>query len=502
MEIYEMTAHQLAELLRKKEVSAGEATRAVYERIHQVEGEVHAYVTLTEDKALEAARAADARLAAGDGVEPLTGIPAGIKDNICTRGVRTTCSSRILENFLPPYDATVVRKMTEAGAVITGKLNMDEFAMGSSTENSAFFKTNNPWDLTRVPGGSSGGPAAAVAAGEAIYTLGSDTGGSIRQPAALCGVVGMKPTYGLVSRFGLVAFASSLDQIGPFTKDVRDCALVLNLICGHDPLDSTSSPYQLPDFTTFLTGEVKGMRIGVIREFLGEGVAPGVAREVKAAIKKLEELGAEVEECSFPTAEYALPVYYLIAPAEASSNLARYDGVAYGFRARPPEGRGHDMIEMYMETRSQGFGAEVKRRIMLGTYALSSGYYDAYYLKALKVRTLIREDFDRLFRSYDVLVSPTSPTTAFRIGEKAGDPLTMYLSDVFTIPVNLAGLPAISIPCGLDDGLPVGLQLIGPAFGEGAILRAAYAFEQNTAHHLARPLLKSAAAGTGKGGRG
>ncbi|MGB9792149.1 MAG: Asp-tRNA(Asn)/Glu-tRNA(Gln) amidotransferase subunit GatA [Thermacetogeniaceae bacterium] len=491
MEIYELTAHELADYIQKGELSAEEVTKAVFSRIHDVEGDIQAYVTLTEELAYAQARRVDERRRAGEKLRPLAGIPVGIKDNICTKGIRTTCSSRMLENFVPPYNATVIERLDAEGAVITGKLNMDEFAMGSSTENSAFFPTRNPWNLECVPGGSSGGPAAAVAAGEAVYALGSDTGGSIRQPASLCGIVGLKPTYGLVSRYGLVAFASSLDQIGPLTKDVRDCALVLNAIAGHDPRDSTSAPYDVPDYTAFLTGDIKGVRIGVPREFFGEGLDPRVEDAVRKAIDRLADLGATVDECSFPYVEYALPVYYIIAPAEASSNLARYDGVCYGYRAMPESGKRYDIVEMYMKTRSEGFGAEVKRRIMLGTYALSSGYYDAYYLKALKVRTLIKNDFDRLFEQFDVLVSPTSPTPAFRLGEKAGDPLSMYLSDIYTIPVNLAGIPAISLPCGFVDGLPVGLQIMGPAFGEGTILNVAYAFEQDTAYHKARPPINS-----------
>lgn len=491
MEIYELTAHELAEYIQKGELSAEEVAKAVFSRIHDVEGDIKAYVTLTEELAYAQARRVDERRRAGEKLRPLEGIPVGIKDNICTKGIRTTCSSRMLENFVPPYSATVIERLEAEGAVITGKLNMDEFAMGSSTENSAFFPTRNPWNLECVPGGSSGGPAAAVAAGEAVYALGSDTGGSIRQPASLCGIVGLKPTYGLVSRYGLVAFASSLDQIGPLTKDVRDCALVLNAIAGHDPRDSTSAPYDVPDYTAFLTGDIKGVKIGVPREFFGEGLDPRVEETVRKAIDRLADLGAVVDECSFPYVEYALPVYYIIAPAEASSNLARYDGVCYGYRAVPEKGKRYDIVEMYMKTRSEGFGAEVKRRIMLGTYALSSGYYDAYYLKALKVRTLIKNDFDRLFEKFDVLVSPTSPTPAFRLGEKAGDPLSMYLSDIYTIPVNLAGIPAISLPCGFVDGLPVGLQIMGPAFGEGTILNVAYAFEQDTPYHKARPPLNS-----------
>ncbi len=490
MELFQLTAHQLAEMLKKGEASAEEITRAVFARIYEVEDRIQAYVTVTEETAYQAAKEIDRKRREGEIPGPLAGIPAGLKDNLCTRGTRTTCSSRMLENFVPPYDATVVKKLAAAGAVFTGKLNMDEFAMGSSTENSAFFPTRNPWHLGYVPGGSSGGAAAAVAAGEAVYALGSDTGGSIRQPASFCGIVGLKPTYGLVSRFGLVAFASSLDQIGPLTKDVRDCALVLNAIAGHDPLDSTSAPFPVPDYTSYLTGEARGVKVGVPREFFGKGLDPRVGEVVRAAISRLEDLGAVVEECSFPHAEYALPCYYIIAPAEASSNLARYDGVRYGYRAAPEKGGNYNLLEMYMRTRSEGFGPEVKRRIMLGTYALSSGYYDAYYLKALKLRTLIRQDFNRLFEQFDVIVSPTSPTPPFRFGEKAGDPLVMYLSDVYTIPINLAGIPALSLPCGFVEGLPVGLQIMAPPFGEGTLLRVAYAYEQSTPYHLARPPLK------------
>ncbi|RKO66983.1 Asp-tRNA(Asn)/Glu-tRNA(Gln) amidotransferase subunit GatA [Desulfofundulus salinus] len=485
MELYYLTAHELHDLLVKKEISAEEICRAVFDRIDAVEDKIKAYVTLTRDRAFARAREIDRKIAAGEEIPPLAGIPVAIKDNMCTRGVRTTCSSKILYNFVPPYNATVVEKLEAAGTVMVGKTNMDEFAMGSSTENSGFFVTANPWDLERVPGGSSGGSAAAVAAGEAITALGSDTGGSIRQPAALCGVVGLKPTYGAVSRYGLVAFASSLDQIGPFTRDVTDCALMLNAICGHDPMDSTSAPQDIPDFTSCLRDDVKGLKIGVPREYMGEGIDPAVKEIIGQAIKLLASLGAEVEETTLPHSRYALPTYYLIAPAEASSNLARYDGVRYGYRAEDAR----DVVDMFMKTRSQGFGPEVKRRIMLGTYALSAGYYDAYYLKALKVRTLIKQDFDRAFEKFDVLLAPTAPSPAFKRGEKTDDPLQMYMSDICTLAVNLAGIPGISIPAGFVDGLPVGLQLIGRPFGEGTLLRVAYTFEQHTDYHRRRPSL-------------
>jgi aspartyl-tRNA(Asn)/glutamyl-tRNA(Gln) amidotransferase subunit A len=475
-------------------------TEAVLERIRQVDGRVRAYVTVTEDLALRQAEEADARLARGDAT-PLTGIPVCIKDVICTRGVRTTCSSRILENFVPPYDAHVTERLREAGAVFVGKSNMDEFAMGSSTENSAFFATRNPWDPERVPGGSSGGSAAAVAAGEALFALGSDTGGSIRQPASLCGVVGLKPTYGRVSRFGLVAFASSLDQIGPFARDVRDCALVANVISGYDPRDSTLVPIDMPDFTAALSpeadsplakrGDLVGLRIGVPREYFPEDMDAGVRRVISEAVRVIEGLGASVDwEVSLPSTSYALACYYIIAPSEASANLARYDGVKYGFSYQ----EGESMWENMEKTRQHGFGDEVKRRIMLGTYALSAGYYDAYYLKAQKVRTLIRREFDAAFQNCDVLASPVSPTPAFRLGEKVDDPLQMYLSDVCTLPINIAGLPAMSVPAGFVDGpegqsLPVGLQLIGRPFDEATLLRVAYAFQEATEWHKAHPPL-------------
>jgi len=480
-----LTIHEAAQLLARREISALELTRAVLGRIEEVEGRIGAYVTVTADLALKQAEEADRRLARGEAT-PLTGIPLCIKDVLCTRGVPTTCSSRMLANFIPPYDAHVVERLWQAGAVMVGKGNMDEFAMGSSTENSAFHPTRNPWDLERVPGGSSGGSAAAVAAGECIYSLGSDTGGSIRQPAALCGVVGLKPTYGRVSRYGLVAFASSLDQVGPITRDVTDAALVLNIIAGHDPRDSTSAPLPVPDYTQSLLPHLRGLRIGVPREYFVEGMDEGVRACVEAAVAKMAELGAEVDwDVSLPSTPYALACYYIIAPSEASANLARYDGVKYGFSFQ----EGESMWDNMEKTRQYGFGDEVKRRIMLGTYALSAGYYDAYYLKAQKVRTLIRREFEAAFQGHDVLVTAVSPTPAFRLGERLADPLQMYLSDVCTIPINIAGLPAISIPCGFVDGLPVGLQIIGKPFDEGTVLRTAYAYEQATPWHRARPPL-------------
>ncbi|MCD6506150.1 Asp-tRNA(Asn)/Glu-tRNA(Gln) amidotransferase subunit GatA [Candidatus Poribacteria bacterium] len=484
MELYSMTAHQLRDLLRKGEVSATDIVKSVLERIDEVEEKIKAYITITDDLALRSAEKVDELLAKGEELPDLAGIPVAIKDVICTKGVLTTCASKILYNFVPPYDATVMVKLNRQMIAMIGKANMDEFAMGSSTENSGFFITHNPWGLDRVPGGSSGGSAAAVAADEAICSLGSDTGGSIRQPAALCGVVGLKPTYGRVSRFGLVAFASSLDQIGPITKDVEDCALMMNAICGYDPMDSTSADVPVPDFTKSLIPEVKGFKIGVPKEYFIEGIDPEVEKAVRKALEKFEELGASVEEISLPHTEYAVADYYIIASAEASANLERYDGVKYGYRA---EGA-RDLIDMYKKTRSEGFGAEVKRRIMLGTYALSAGYYDAYYLKGLKVRTLIKRDFDEAFEKVDVIVTPTSPTPAFRIGEKVDDPLTMYLSDIFTISANLAGICGISIPCGFSSqGLPIGMQILGKPFDEETILRVAYAFEQNTDYHTLKP---------------
>lgn len=460
-----------------------ELTQACLERIQQLEPRVSAIVTITDELALKQAQKADELLAAGN-ITPLTGIPVLIKDNMCTKGILTTCSSKMLEHFVPPYDATVVEKLNGCGAVMVGKANMDEFAMGSSTENSALFTTHNPWDLSRVPGGSSGGSAAAVAAGEAIYALGSDTGGSIRQPAGFCNVTGLKPTYGRVSRYGLVAFASSLDQIGPLTQDVTDCALVMNAIAGCDSRDSTSVPYPAPDYTKGLTADLNGLRIGVPREYFVEGMQADVKTAIQAAVNKLEELGAKVEwEVSLPHTGYALAVYYIIAPSEASANLARYDGVKYGFSAQEAD----SMFDAMEKTRQYGFGAEVKRRIMLGTYALSAGYYDAYYLKAQKVRTLIRQEFDQAFTKFDALVTPTSPTVPFKIGEKVDDPLQMYLSDVCTLPINIAGVPAISIPVGFADGLPIGMQIIGKPFSEETLLKIAHAYQQATDWHKRRP---------------
>ncbi len=485
MSLCDLTAHELHKLFSSGEASATEIAEAHLERIEAIEQEVRAYVTVTRDRLLEAAAAADKARQSGEVIGPLTGIPMAIKDNIVTQGVKTTCASRILENFIPPYNATVVDRLYNAGGCLVGKANMDEFAMGSSCEHSHFGPTHNPWDTGRVPGGSSGGSAAAVAAGEAVFALGSDTGGSIRQPASFCGVVGMKPTYGRVSRYGLVAFASSLDQIGPFTRDITDCALVLNAICGHDPRDTTSASEPVPDFTESLVPDICGMRLGVPREYFEEGLSKGVREAVNSAIELLAEMGATVEECSLPHTRYALSTYYLIAPAEASSNLARYDGVRYGYRASGAR----DFVDMYKKTRYEGFGPEVRRRIMLGTYALSAGYYDAYYLKALKVRTLICKDFDNAFDKFDALVTPTAPTVAFSLGEKAADPLSMYLSDICTIPVNLAGLPALSVTCGFNEGMPVGLQLIGPHFAEGTLLRLGYALEQSTDFHRRRPPL-------------
>ncbi|BAS28639.1 Asp-tRNA(Asn)/Glu-tRNA(Gln) amidotransferase subunit GatA [Limnochorda pilosa] len=473
------TAHEIAGALARRELSAREVTGAFLARLEALEPMLHAFLTRTPEAALAEAEEVDRRRARGQELHPLAGIPIALKDNLCTRGVPTTAGSRILEGFRPPYHATVVERIAGAGLPVAGKTNLDEFAMGSSTENSAFGPTRNPWDLERVPGGSSGGSAAAVAAGQVPWALGSDTGGSIRQPAAYCGVVGLKPTYGRVSRFGLIAFASSLDQIGPITRDVTDAALLLELLAGKDPLDATSVGEPVPEYARELRPEARGLRIGLPVQYFGEGIARDVRERVRRAAERLASEGARVKEVSLPSVEHALACYYVIAPAEASSNLARYDGVRYGYRARPGGRPPRDVTEMFLRTRGEGFGAEVKRRIMLGTYALSAGYYDAYYLKAQKVRTLIRQAFDRAFQEVDVLVTPTTPTPAFRLGEKTDDPVEMYLNDICTVTINLAGLPAISLPCGRDgQGLPVGLQVIGRPFDETGLLQAAYAFEQ------------------------
>ena len=477
-----MTARGARELLDSGDVSSVELTQVFLDRIDTIEPSVKSFVTVTPELALEQARLADERIASGD-ADALTGIPMQLKDNMATKGVATTCSSRILEGFVPPYDAAVATKLYSEGGVLVGKGNLDEFAMGSSTENSAFFPTRNPWDLDRVPGGSSGGPAAAVAAGQCVYSLGSDTGGSIRQPASLCGVVGLKPTYGLVSRYGLVAFASSLDQIGPITKDVGDAALVLNAIAGHDPRDSTSINREVPDYTKALTGDINGLRVGVPKEYFVEGMEPGVEDAIRRAIDTLDGLGAIVSETSLPSTPYGMAVYYIVAPSEASANLARYDGVKYGYATDTP-GSMWDALE---NTRREGFGAEVKRRIMIGTYALSAGYYDAWYKKALQVRTLIRQEFQQVFREFDVLVSPTSPSVAFPLGDKTADPYMMYLNDVFTQPANIAGIPAMSVPAGMSDGLPVGLQFMASHLREEKLLRAAHAYEQATDWHTLQP---------------
>jgi len=468
--------------LTSRQISSVELTQACLDRIDTVEDRVQSFLTLTPEIALSQAAEADRMLAAGES-GPLTGVPVQIKDVMCTEGVLTTCASRMLENFVPVYNATAVERLMGQGAVMLGKGNMDEFAMGSSCENSAFHPTRNPWDLDRVPGGSSGGAAASVAAGEAIYALGSDTGGSVRQPASLCGVVGLKPTYGLVSRYGLIAFASSFDQIGPVGRSVMDCALTLNAIAGHDPRDATSAHREPTDYAATLGQDIKGLRLGVPEEYFVDGMDPGTRKAVEDAVSTLEGLGASVRHVSLPTTRYALACYYIIAPSECSANLARYDGVKYGYSYQDTT----DLWEAMEKTREYGFGPEVTRRVMLGTYALSSGYYDAYYLKAQKARTLIRQDFDRVFQDVDVLVTPTSPVTAFKIGEKIGDPVQMYLIDVCTLPVNIAGLPGLSVPCGFSDGLPVGMQLIGPHFSEETLLRTAHAYETATEWSSARP---------------
>ncbi len=486
MELHRLTIHELRDLIHKGDVSPVEVVQNFFIRIGQVEDRVQAYNTLTPRTALAFAKKFEDIQARKEELPPLAGIPLAIKDVICTKGVATTCSSKILQGFVPPYNATVMTRLNAAGALMLGKTNMDEFAMGSSTENSAFKATRNPWNLDCVPGGSSGGSAAAVAAGLCAAALGTDTGGSVRQPAGFCGVTGLKPTYGRVSRFGLVAFASSLDQIGPLTKDVRDSAALLQIIAGHDPLDSTSADVPVPDYEAGLTGDVRGIRLGIPKEYFLEGLDPEVGAAVEQAVGVLEGLGASRKPVSLPQTEFAVAVYYIVATAEASSNLGRYDGVKYGYRAQAPS----DLLELYMKTRGRGFGPEVRRRIMLGTYALSAGYYDAYYLKALKVRTLVREDFRRAFGTCDVIVTPTSPTAAFRLGERTADPLQMYLSDIYTISANLAGLPAISLNCGFTAaGLPIGLQIVGRPFDEETILRVAHAYEQATNWRKRRPNL-------------
>ncbi|WP_193198055.1 Asp-tRNA(Asn)/Glu-tRNA(Gln) amidotransferase subunit GatA [Nostoc sp. MG11] len=478
---------ELHEQLVKKERSAVEITQEALERIQALEPKLHSFLHVTAQQALEQASAVDAKIAAGEEIGILAGIPIGIKDNMCTKGIPTTCASQILKNFVPPYESTVTQKLLDSGAVMVGKTNLDEFAMGGSTENSAYYATANPWDLSRVPGGSSGGSAAAVAADECVVAIGSDTGGSIRQPASFCGVVGMKPTYGLVSRYGLVAFASSLDQIGPFGRSVEDTAILLSAIAGHDPKDSTSLKVPIPDYAAGLKPDLRArgrLRIGVIKETFGEGLDSVVEQTVTKAIDQLQSLGAEIHIISCPRFRYGVPSYYIIAPSEASANLARYDGVKYGYRAPDVD----NLLSMYTRTRSTGFGTEVKRRIMIGTYALSTGYYDAYYLKAQKVRTLIKQDFEKAFEQVDVLACPTVPTTAFKAGEKNTDPLSMYLLDLMTIPANLAGLPGLSVPCGFDNnGLPIGLQLIGKVLREDQLFQVAYAYEQSTTWHLHQP---------------
>jgi aspartyl-tRNA(Asn)/glutamyl-tRNA(Gln) amidotransferase subunit A len=486
MMLHELSIAEAHSLLKQKKMSSEELTRAILDRIQAVDEEVGAYITVTADMAMDQAKRADKAITAGD-IAPLSGIPLAIKDLMCTKGIRTTCASRILENFIPPYDATVIKKLKNQHAVIVGKVNMDEFAMGSSTENSGLKITRNPWDLDRIPGGSSGGSAAAVAADMCLGALGSDTGGSVRQPASHCSVVGMKPTYGRVSRFGLVAFASSLDQIGPLAKNVTDCALLMNAISGYDPSDSTSVPEAVPDYTASLQKGLKGVTVGICKEHnQTEGLHPEVSAAVNNAVKVIEASGAKCVDVSLPHSKYAVAAYYVIAPSEASSNLARYDGVKYGLRNNPK----NSLIDMYRSTRSKGFGPEVQRRIIIGTYCLSAGYYDAYYGKASQVRTLFIEDFKTAFETCDVILSPVAPTPAFRIGENTEDPLTMYLSDIFTLSANLAGIPGISVPCGFSsEGLPIGLQIMGRHFNEKTLFKVAYNFEQSTDFHLKKPQL-------------
>ena len=485
MELNQLTIHELQEKIKSGKTSAVQIAEAVFKRIDAVEKQVHSYIRLMKDEALAAAKKADEEIKKGN-IKPLTGIPVALKDIVCTKGITTTCGSHILHNFVPPYNATVVEKLSAAGAIFVGKANMDEFAMGSSTETSYFGVTRNPWDLERIPGGSSGGSATAVAADECIASIGSDTGGSIRQPAALCGVVGLKPTYGRVSRFGLIAFASSLDQIGPFTKDVEDCAIMMNVLAGYDPRESTSVQTEVPDYRQFVGRDIKGWKIGIPKEYFIEGIDPEISSAIKEAISVIEKCGGKCVDISLPHTQYCLAVYYIIAPAEASSNLARYDGVKYGFRTK----EARDLLDMYKKTRTQGFGAEVKRRIMIGTYALSAGYYDAYYKKASQVRALIKRDFEEALKKSDVILTPTTPTPAFKIGEKTDNPLQMYLSDIFTISTNLAGIPGISVPCGYTaSGLPIGMQFLAGHFEEGKLIQIASAYERNAKIEKRRPQL-------------
>ncbi len=486
MTVHDLTLHELHERLRARELSAVELAEALFDRIEATDGAIGAYLAVCREQGMEEARRADERLAAGDASSKLLGIPVAFKDVLLTEGLPTTCASKILQGFTPPYDGTAVRRLREAGAVVLGKTNMDEFAMGSSTENSGYAVTRNPWNLGHVPGGSSGGSAAAVAAGQCVAALGTDTGGSIRQPASFCGIVGLKPTYGRVSRYGVVAYASSLDQVGPMTRDVTDCALVLQAIAGHDPADSTSVDVPVPDYGAALTGDVKGLKIGVPKEYFAAGLQPEVEQAVREGIAELEKAGAVVTEVSLPRNDYAVAAYYVIAAAEASSNLARYDGMRYG-----PRAQAGDLTSTYMKSRAQGFGHEVKRRIMLGTYVLSAGYYDAYYLKAQRVRALLKQDMESVLTDCDAIVAPTCPTTAFKLEEMIHDPLQMYLSDILTISVNLAGLPALSVPCGFDrTGLPIGMQIIGKHFDEATLLQVGYAYEQTTDWHTRRPVLQ------------
>jgi aspartyl-tRNA(Asn)/glutamyl-tRNA(Gln) amidotransferase subunit A len=487
VELYELTASKLSEMIKNKEIRVDELTSSLLDRIEKIDSKVGSIITLCKDKAIKKAREVQTSIDKGEIVSPLSGIPMVLKDNMCTDGVATTCASKMLHNFIPPYNATVVSRLDNDNAILLGKSNMDEFSIGGSTESSYFKKTKNPWDLEKVPGGSSGGSASAVASGEAIFALGSDTGGSIRQPAAFCGVVGMKPTYGLVSRFGVVPVASSFDQVGPITKDVTDCALVLNSISGHDPLDSTSINMDYPDYTQALTQNVKNLKIGIPKEYLEDGINPEVRESVLDAIDVFKNLGAEIEWFSFPLFEYVLPTYYILSSAEASSSLARFDGIRYGYRTE----KFSDLQELYKNTRGEGFGYEVKKRIMMGTYVLSASNYDTCYEKALKTRTLIRDEFHNIFNKYNLIIYPTTPTTAYKIGEKIQNSSSMYLEDSYTASANIAGLPAMSVPCGFDsNNMPVGLQIIGKQFSESILLRAAFTFEQNTEHHKAKPIIK------------